>query len=302
MRAEFKKIRRGVRKTRAAAKEYALKTGVAKLSAPMARAVNKIVRGNAETKTVAFYQSANNGTVSPPPVATGLFSGRGWCVQNTTISSNVTDILQLIPDVGQGINDWQRIGQRINPVSLTVKGAIRIALGYLGQTAPLAVKNVSVYIYVLQHVSLKSYTDLRLNNNFAQLLDTHDGTTTQFNGEALSPHLPVNTENYRLLARKKVTLKYAGSAGVSPVAGNYSIANAHTWYSNYKFNLTKHLPKRLIYPEAAAAALPPSALDQPTNSSIFMCMGYVSDLNTVPADVNSNIEQTYVAQMKYKDM
>jgi len=295
-------MRPGVRKTRSASKAYAKSKAVANLSAPMARAINKIVRGNAETKTVAFYQSANNGTVTPPPVATGLFSGRGWCVQNTTISSNVTDILQLIPYVSQGINDWQRIGQKINPVSLTVKGAVRIGLQYLGQSPPLAVKNVSVYLYVLQHVSLKDYTNLRLNNNFSQMLDTHDGGTTQFNGEALSPHLPVNKEAYRLLARKKITLKYAGSAGVSPVAGNYSVANAHTWYSNYKFNLTKHLPKTLLFPEAAAAALPPSALDQPTNSSIFMCIGYVNDLNTVPADVNSNIEQTYVSELRYKDM
>jgi hypothetical protein len=301
MRAEFKKIRPGVRKTRAKAKAYASRTAVANLSAPMARAVQAIVRGNAETKTVAFYQSANNGTVTPPPVATGLFSGRGWCVQNTTISSNVTDILQLIPYVAQGINDWQRIGQKINPVSLTVKGAVRVNIQYLGQ--PLApLKNVSVYLYVLQHVSLKDYTNLRLNNNFSQLLDTHDGTTTQFNGEALSPHLPINKEAYRLLARKKITLKYGGSFGPSPVVSNASVSNAHSWYSNYSFNLSKHLPKTLMFPEALTPALPPSAIDQPSNSSIFMAIGYVDELNTVPADVQSNIEQTYVSELRFKDM
>lgn len=272
------------------------------LSKPQKRQVISLVRGQAETKRATFYQTLSTGA-PPPTVATGLYSGRGWALQNNLISSNVTDILQLIPYVTQGSNDFERIGQRIKPVSLIVKGALRVA-GVTAfatgvNTTPI---NIHVNIYVLQHVSLKNYAALRASNDFNQLLQTGEGTTTSFLGEALSPALPVAKQYYKVLARKTITLKYAGNE--SPVTGmNLSVANAHSWYAEYTLDLTKHLPASLMYPEATFPLPNPTVDDAPANSSIFMAMGYVDELNvSPPTTAQSQLEQTYVASLLYKDM
>jgi len=269
------------------------------LTKPQRSQVLDLVNGQAETKRVAFYETASTGA-PPPLVATGLYSGRGWALQNNQITSNVTDIHQLIPFISKGIDDWNRIGSVVKPVSLTVKGAMRIS-GISARTtygANSGPSNIHVYIYVLQHVSLKSYPNLRLNNDFTQLLQTGEGTTVAFDGEALSPVLPVSKQFYKVLARKKVTLKFGGFIGSAPGIG--MAPNAHSWYGEYSMDLSKHLPAKLVYPESTATSVPTTD-DAPTNSSIFMCMGYVNELNTTPTTPEAILEQTYVSSLLFKD-
>lgn len=276
---------------------------VAKLSKPMRRAIKQVVDGRAETKRATFYQTQNSGQSTA--IATGLFSGRGWATQNNGITSNSTDLLQIIPYISQGTNDWNRIGKTIRTVGLSVKGSVRITAGIVNAVAS-APANLCVYIYFLQHVSLKDYTNLRARNDFTQLLETGEGYNAPFKGDTLDPHQPVANEWYNVLTRRKLTLKYAGAylpggTLTTPV----SVANAHQWYADYEVNLTKHCPKRLVYPEDDVS-LPPTVYNSPTNSSIFMCMGFVDQAQGSPAQTAGLsrpwLEQTYVASYLYKDM
>jgi len=273
---------------------------VATLSAPVTRAIKAVVRGQAETKTARFFQSENDGTGTDP--ATGLFADRGWAVQNDSITSNNLDILQLIPFVSEGVLDHERIGKVIRPVGLNVKGSIRIRRDRIIDVSATTT-NIHVYVYALQHVSLKDYTNLRAQNDFNRLLETGEGTTVPFEGNALDGFMAVSDQYYRVLARRKVVLKYAGI--VSPTAGtlisSFSVANAHSWYADYTINLSKNIPKRLVYPEDPTS-LPATQQNTPTNSSIFMCMGYVNEfVDSPPADVESFMEQTYMSELTYKD-
>jgi len=259
-----------------------------------------LVKGQAETKRATFYQTANNGTVTTP--ATGIFGTRGWAQQNNNIASNNTDILQLIPYVSQGINDWQRIGQKVKPVSLQVKGAVRINMTTIG-TGNQFPTNLHVDIYCLQHVGLKNYAALRASNDFTTLLQNGEGGTAEYTGSALDPHLPVNTQNYKVLARKRLILKFANYLGAVPVSGDVSIANSGQWYADYSIDLTKHLPAQLTYPEATLPVPNPQVDDAPTNCAFFMAMAFVSEVNVNPPEtVRFSLEQTYVASMLYKDM
>jgi len=282
---------------------------VAKLSKPMKRAIKQVVRGEAETKRTAFYCSFNDGTSTAR--SDGLFSKRGWALQNNVIGSNNTDILQLIPFVTQGTDDWQRIGQRIRPSSLSLRGSVRCDLS--GTLIKLNPSDFKVYIYVLQHVSLKDYTNLYANNNFTQLLETGEGTTVPFTGIPQNNGMPVAKQYYHVLQRKQITLRYGGAymnpnagTGIPPTDAVACVANSHTWYADYSLNLTKHLPKVLMYPEDATSPSPgPAVLNAPTNSSIFMAMGFIDWFN--PSDSTTTLtlprlEQTYVTQLSFKDM
>ena len=273
------------------------------LSKVQRKQVKAIVKGQAETKRSIWFQDYNNGTVSTR--ATGLFGTRGFATQNSVITNNETDILRLIPNVAQGIDTYTRIGDRINPIGLNVKGTIRVNQNRFNV---LAGTDIDVYIYVLQHVSLKDYAGLYARNDWTQLLDLGQGLTKKFSGEETDPKLPVASQYYKVIHRKKVTLRYGGSVyngTTPPEASNYvALANSHTWHGDYSMSLGKYLPKTLKYPEPGADPNP-VVTASPTNSSLFMCMGFVNWYApsnwTASSSVYSYIEQTYTAELLYKD-
>ena len=274
---------------------------VAILSKPMRRAIKQVIATQAETKRATFYQTANNG--SSGAIATGLFSGRGWAVQNNTITNNTTDLLQIIPYLAQGTNDWERIGKTVRTVALNVKGSVRIT-GSLVNAIGTPGTNLVVYLYFLQHVSLKDYTNLRARNDMTQLLETGEGYNAPFLGNTLDPHQPVANEWYNLLTRRKIVLRYGGAAlPGGTLTTPVSVANAHQWYADFDVNLTKHCPKKLVFPEDDVS-LPPTVYNSPTNSSIFMCVGFVDESQGSPGStlVRPWLEQTYVSSYLYKDM
>jgi len=288
------------RKTKPRRKTAAKKT--ARLSKPMKKAVKQLVRGEAETKRTAFYQDANNG--SSGAIATGMFSTRGWAVQNNVITNNTTDLLQIIPYVIQGTNDFNRIGKSIRVVNLNVRGTVRI-LGSLIAAIGTPMTNLDVYVYVLQHVSLKNYTDLRARNDFSRLLEDGEGGGRNFLGNALDPFMPVSKQTYNVLARKRIQLKYGGAAlPGGTLTTPVSVANAHQWSAEYNINLTKKCPKKLTFPDDDNGSILPTIYNSPTNSSIFMVFGFVDEQVGNPAGslVRPWLEQTYVSSLTFKDM
>lgn len=278
----------------------------------MSKFIKNVVKGVAETKYTMFYENYNPGNSSSRNTL-GLYANRGFMVQNKLITNNNTDIKQLIPFVVQGVSDNQRLGSKISPISLKVHGTIRVSnqdqspvppattpeLGYLKSFTPLDIK---VVIYVLQHVSLKDYENLYASNDFNQLLENGENTTVQFGGQNWHNKLPIAKQYYKLLKKKVVSLRYAGAENALVTSVAYSIANSHNYYANFELNLSKHLPANLKYPENNAT--PATALNTPTNSSIFMCMGFYDQKEYSNGQSFANLgqlEQTYVSVMTYKD-
>lgn len=281
---------------------------VAKLSKPMRRAIKQVIKGQAETKHTSFYQTYNPGT-PPPVVATGLYASRGYALQNNVIANNISDILQLVPYVTQGTDNWNRLGQKITVQNLTLHGSVRVALPIL-QAVPLSLlSNLKVVIYVLQHRTLKSYDSLRSLNNFNQLLDTGEGTTAGFGGQVCDDKMPVSSNYYTVCHRKVIRLKWAGvqpnSTSEAPVT-SLSIANCGEWKADFTIDLTKDIPKVLEFPDQTSPAvpLPPTTVNAPTNSSLFMCMGFINDggPSNLSAPTVGQIEQTYVSRLLFKDL
>lgn len=92
---------------------------------------------------------------------------KGWAIQNQSIQTNQVDILQLIPFIQQGTDDWERIGREITPKSLRVTGSVRVSLPRLQSNL---LTNVRVHIFVYQHVSHKDYQSLYSLNNFQDFI------------------------------------------------------------------------------------------------------------------------------------
>ena len=274
----------------------------AKLSS--ARLIKKVVNRGIEKKTTFFYGNLNPGNQNVRDI--GAYASRGWSSQNPQISNNNTDIHQLIPYVRPGTDDWERIGKKINVVSLKVQGAVRVWLPSIVPTevagTNYAPTNIRCVIYVLQHVSLKDYPNLYAQNKFSQLLSNGIGGTVNFNGEFVNAVMPVAKQYYRVLKKKIITLKYAGIWPRPFTAGtdNLSIANSHQWFTPYNFSLGKLIPKQLKFPEETAD---PTTIDQPTNSSVFMAIGCYNEYEPPNASPFSNLifENTYLSKLTFTD-
>lgn len=262
----------------------------------LVRLIKQVATGISETKTAMWYNTADTpGTPGVP----GSYAASGWNYKDQTIVSNTTDIKRLIPNVFQGTSDNQRIGERISPKSLVVKGAVAVNV----QVQPNKPNNLYVVMYCLQHVSFKSYAGLQTGNDFTQLLNTGENSTTAFLGKQIQKDLPVDKGYYRLLKKKVIPLRYAGltSFAETPTNTVASMANSHRYHANFTINLSKKLPKVFKYPENNA----PNPND-PMNSSIFLCAGYYSmdeSLNTIiPVDGSTAFALTYVSRLDYKDL
>jgi len=236
-----------------------------------------------------------------PGATAGSYNAYGWNDQNQLITTNASDIHRCIPLVKQGSAPNQRIGDIISPKSLVVRGSVQVNInGTVGTVN--SPHDLYVVMYFLQHVSLKSYATLQTSNDFTQMLNTGEDSTAAFQGFQRDKDLPINTSEYRLLKKKVMPLRWAGITQTPvPSTGVASIANSHAYNAQYTVNLTKYLPAKLKYPETSS----PNNQD-PTNSSIFMCMGFVDMIQCPPAnDPNPPVlylNQTYVAQMTWKDL
>lgn len=299
MKPKFKRLRKGKTNTRTAGALGRALALIGPTKSPqqpsLTGLIKQVVKGQAETKCMKFYQNLNlTGTRN----LTGAFASRGYTSQNNEIVNNPTDILQLLPPVFQGTEDNQRLGNIISPTSLRVKGVVRLKPDLVANQQGT---NIKVVIYVLTHVSLKDYDNLYANNDFTQLLNDGNNNTVAFRGNVAFKDLEVSKQYYKVLKRKVITLRYSGSIPLS--ATNVSIDNSHTWYGEYSFDLSKHLPAKLKYPEQLAS--PGSAVNFPTNFAPFMCMGYYdfkdpNDLTSMPTTSYTN--QYYETSLKYKDM
>ena len=265
--------------------------------------IKKVVKGEAETKMVAFYGGNGSGDTR------GTLAAAGAVGQNQFISVNSTDILQIIPPVSQGTNDTNRIGQSITPVSMKIHCKVDLtpqngnATGYQAGT----LYDLTAVAYCLQHVSYKTYASLYAQNLFTQLLDTGEGTTVNFEGSFEASHLPVAKGYYKVLARTKKM--YLRSPGIIPGPAaspnitnlpqmNSSAPHTHEW----TWDITKMLPKKLQYPENDTTVA--GQVDLPLNAAPFWCIAYYNTDTSAafPTSPAVRIRQQYVSMLRFKDM
>jgi len=266
------------------------------------KAIKGVINSQAETKMVAFYGGPVAGT-TPPQNSNGLYADAAPVSQNQFITSNVTDILKVLPDVAPGSADNQRAGRFINPVSCNVRCKVMISpttTGTKGWTQGYAY-DLTIVAYLLQHVSYKTYRSLYTDNAFDQMLDVMDGTTTHFDGSFQGSTLPVEKGYYKVLSKKTKRLRSSGTYpfAIPPTVPAVSNQNSAPQVHEWTWNVGKHLPKKLIYPEASVSVN--SGQNEPLNAAPFWCVGYYNTDGSVASTGVIDIQQEYTSIMKFKD-
>lgn len=263
--------------------------------------VKGVIKNQSETKMVVFFEGP---VANPSPLrnSTGLFGDAAPVSQNQFITDNTTDILKLLPDVAQGTADNTREGREIQPTSCMVRCKVMISpttTGAAGWANGFAY-DVTMVAYMLQHVSYKTYSSLHNSNDFGQLLSLGQGSTINFNGSFSAANLPVEKGYYRLLAKRTHRLRSSGiPKGALPVVSPPTNYNAHTQCYEWTWNLGKHLPKKLVYPEDNVSVA--NGANEPLNAAPFWCVGYYNTDGTVASTGVIDIQQEYTSILKFKD-
>lgn len=157
---------------------------------------------------------------------------------------DATNIFPLGPrqttlPLAQGTGQGNRIGNRVHTRKLIVAGSL-IPNAYNATTNPLPQPmDVSIWIFYDKSTPSANPTPAA-NGDFYQ---NGSGSAT-FGGDTLDMISPVNTDRYRILAKKNFKLGWSNyeGTGAQPTNQNFT-NNDYKMTCNFRFDLTKHYPK-----------------------------------------------------------
>lgn len=152
--------------------------GPAKLSKPMVKAIQKIVRGDVETKH-AFHTSG------PTAFNSGIGAGG--------------DALRILPQMVVGTGDGQRIGDQVRARSCVIKGFFQISALQLVASAlapnPAPNSRMAVRLMVVQPKGYNNISDVQSNiGTWSGSLLQKGATTGGFTGAISDLWAPINSE------------------------------------------------------------------------------------------------------------
>lgn len=181
--------------------------------------------------------------------------------QFSTAITGTSELYNLIPPVTIGDDDYQRVGNQIQPTNLTVK--IQAALGALASS--------SVYVD-FWFLTSKNIKDAKQTAQLPiqKLLNDGNGQNVPYDGTSYTAMLPINKTEFSVIAHKRVLLKkpYGDPQGLYSGAGAppnsvYTIAQNVT-----SFSVKIKLPKKLTYEQRTDYV--------PTNVFPFMAVGFTA--------------------------
>jgi len=200
---------------------------------------------------------------------------------NSGINANA-DTTSILPNIGQGTGDHQRIGDQLRGQRLQLKGALQI----YSPTTTNSNSRVAVRMMV---VMPKQYTvfDNSVTGNWMPYLLKKGGVTTAFTGILSDLWAPINTDVVTKYYDKVFYLSSAYTAAI----GTSTQGNSVKFFS-HKFNLKNKLLK---YDAGIAGGL------LPTQYAPQIILGYVHMDGTSPDTLTTAVSMSFDSIFTYED-
>lgn len=182
------------------------------------------------------------------------------------------DEYPILPAISQGQGYNQRIGNRMNPTSLIVNGAVTFndyGEGFVG--VPLR-----VVVMVLQAKQVRD-TNLLPTPTISQLLDNGTGGTS-WDGSTVNSFFPVNTEEFTVLAKRTFKLS--------------DITQENAKCMSQRYTMRIKCPKQLMYEGTG---------NYPTNFAPFIVLGWARDDAVTPTIGQVYVKHTCTSRLTYTD-
>ena len=197
----------------------------------------------------------------------------------------VGDIYDLIPELAQGTGDHQRVGNVIQPTSLTVRGICSL------QSNQATSQRCVVDIFILTSKMIKSQfnkSSILIN----RMLNQGNGNNTDYNGTTLNAMLPVNTTEFTVLKHRRLVLgKNENNPNSYVTTGTSQVASC-SYVKPFAFKVT--MPKKLTYQT--------DAITVPSNYYPFMVIGWnYGDNNGTSAGSSAGMFVQAQSHLYFKD-
>lgn len=245
---KFSSRRKGLRKTQ--------KKRTAKPSQAVKSYVNRVVSRNIETKINDVEQ-----------VGKSIYG---------VISSN--EVYSLLPSLSMGTGEGNRIGNRVNCKSLT----LRMSLYCYNQATTTPPIYFDIYIFKSKNKQVGA--GFPTSSDMAMFLE--DGNSSkQYVGTALDGMRYLNDEMFSLVKHKRISLYNPYSTGISATAS----INPHRYI---KFNLGKVVKNSWMFNDTTNTI---------ENDNLYICVGAtIASGATLPVGTTFG-DFSYLIQCKYKD-
>jgi len=157
--------------------------------------------------------------------------------QFSTAITGTGEIYSLVPPVTTGDDDWQRIGNVIQPTNLTTK--IQCALGGTAST------RVYVDFWFLHSKGVK---DPKNTGQVAiqELMNDGAGLNVPYDGTSYTAMMPINKSNFTVISHKRIMLKKGNNDNNTLYSGGSTPA-IESSPSFKSFSVKIPLPKKLTY-------------------------------------------------------
>lgn len=270
MRDQFKKAA-NKRRNNKARKAYASK----KSTKTIATVVKKVLNRSEETKFV-INALAN--------LQTGVNLG-----VHTAFTSGITlpgEAFVCVPQVQQGDDDNQRVGNVIQAKSCVVRGNITL------RSTDINSKSVYADIYFMTCKNIKDQS-LGANLPVNDLLNYGNGFNGPYDGTSFTAQFPVNKADFSLIKHMRVLLqKGANDPNTALTGGGISSTDTFSYFRT--FNCKIPLPAKLTYKDSTTV--------YPTNYYPFMVVGFHgTDQRGDSAPINPRVYVQAQSQLYYKD-
>lgn len=206
----------------------------------------------------------------------------GFRVENSVQHNSAigtADCLPLIGQIRQGQTAETRLGDRITPKRLRVRGVLGISPDQQSNT-----KSLYVRVMILAQKNIKVGSAIGASVDTAHLLKSSvDGTAEiAYSGSTFNINDPINTDLFRVYMDKTVKLSPATNTTVQNEKG----------YARWSYTF-KSLPASLTFDEGNG--------DWANNFAPFFAVGYAYADGTVPDTVATRLTSTTQSILTFED-
>lgn len=234
--------------------------------------VTRAIRRNVETKmaSLTYTLTSFNGAIT-----------------------SVADIITVLPTVNQGTDTNNRIGQKVKPLKLVVRGYVVYNTDDIAGTGLLDAKMLGGRLFLYQSKGNKNFNNSIYESNLLDL----GNSTKQFGGTAMDWITPTNKNLFTFFKDKKFVVQkpYGTTNDSSPAHSTTINCMNRSLYTPFVFTLTqKELPAFFNYDDSLN-------LNYPVNFNPTMSLGYCDLLNKTPDTLTSQLQMEFISTLYYED-
>lgn len=212
-------------------------------------------------------------------------SGNTFGTVSTVI--NPINIRNLVPQIFQGNNVGQRVGNKITLRKVMLRGYITL---HSNSTSPYPPSYASQFNVRLMLGHTKGTPILPpLSGDLSNLLRSGTGAT-DFSTDLMSLMRPVHRDYWVIKRDRKYKIGVASGTNLGVVAGEQN--NDFSLVKYFNFNITNCYKKVICYDDAA---------DQPQNCGLFMMLGCTDLVGSPLIPASPVIQLSYETEFYYDD-